>query len=122
MPLFWPLTFSPSMIPSCWRQLCECYGRDVVGMWTRLRRGSRTVGALLSVTLVVGITPVLGGEAVAGVPTAPRSAEAPTAAGGVSESDALAEAKRTGEPVEVSAQRGESREVFAMPEGHLEAR
>ncbi|MFC8422087.1 LamG-like jellyroll fold domain-containing protein [Streptomyces sp. NPDC057236] len=40
----------------------------------------------------------------------------------MSESDALAEAERTGEPVEVSAQRGESREVFAMPEGRLEAR
>ncbi|MFB6756627.1 LamG-like jellyroll fold domain-containing protein [Streptomyces sp. NPDC056353] len=91
-------------------------------MWTRLRRGSRSVGALLSVTLVVGIVPALGGEAAADVPAAPRSAEAPTAAGGVSESDALAEAERTGEPVEVSARRGESHEVFAMPEGHLEAR
>ncbi|MGW4023378.1 LamG-like jellyroll fold domain-containing protein, partial [Streptomyces sp. NPDC005009] len=40
----------------------------------------------------------------------------------MSESDARAEAERTGEPVEVSARRGESREVFAMPEGHLEAR
>ncbi|MGW9399196.1 hypothetical protein [Streptomyces sp. NPDC055642] len=40
----------------------------------------------------------------------------------MSESDALAEAERTGEPVEVSARRGESREVFATPEGHLEAR
>ncbi|MEU3348969.1 LamG-like jellyroll fold domain-containing protein [Streptomyces sp. NPDC006700] len=38
------------------------------------------------------------------------------------ESDALAEARRTGKPVEVSARRGKSREVFATPEGHLEAR
>lgn len=73
-------------------------------------------------TLAVGVVPALGDEAVAVVPAASRSAQAPTAAGGVSEADALAKARRTGEPVEVSAQRGESREVFATPEGHLEAR
>ncbi|WP_234425833.1 LamG-like jellyroll fold domain-containing protein [Streptomyces kebangsaanensis] len=73
-------------------------------------------------TLAVGAVPALGGEAAAAVPAAPRSAEAPAAAGGVSEAEALAEARRRGKPVEVSARRGESREVFATPEGHLEAR
>lgn len=41
---------------------------------------------------------------------------------GRSEAEALAEAERSGEPVEVSALRGESREVFVTPEGELEAR
>ncbi|MGW5098782.1 LamG-like jellyroll fold domain-containing protein [Streptomyces nodosus] len=91
-------------------------------MWTRLRGGGRAVGALLSVTLAVTAIPALGGEAAADVPAASRSTEEAAAAGGVSEADALAEAKRTGKPVEVSAQRGESREVFATPEGNLEAR
>ncbi|MFD5637989.1 LamG-like jellyroll fold domain-containing protein [Streptomyces sp. NPDC127077] len=35
---------------------------------------------------------------------------------------ALAEAARTGKPVEITSQRGESSEVYATPEGHLEAR
>lgn len=35
---------------------------------------------------------------------------------------ALAEAKRTGRSVEIASMRGESREVFATPEGNLEAR
>ncbi|MFE9311371.1 LamG-like jellyroll fold domain-containing protein [Streptomyces sp. NPDC006706] len=92
-------------------------------MWTGLRGGGRAVGALLSVTLAVGLIPALGGgEAAAAVPVAPRSAEAAPAGGGVSETDALAEARRTGKPVEISARRGESREVFATPEGNLEAR
>ncbi|WP_343245693.1 LamG-like jellyroll fold domain-containing protein [Streptomyces sp. SID4985] len=73
-------------------------------------------------TLAVGAVPALGGEAVAAAPTAARSAGAASPTGVVSEADALAEARRTGKPVEVSAQRGESREVFATPEGHLEAR
>ncbi|MFI9630866.1 LamG-like jellyroll fold domain-containing protein [Streptomyces sp. NPDC052042] len=91
-------------------------------MWTRLRGGGRAVGALLSVTLAVGAVPVLGGEAAAATPAAPRSTEGAPTAKGVSEADALAEAKRTGKPVEISGQRGESREVFATPDGHLEAR
>lgn len=38
------------------------------------------------------------------------------------ELEALAKARKTGEPVEVLAQRGEAREVFATPQGDLEAR
>ncbi|MEU1214963.1 LamG-like jellyroll fold domain-containing protein [Streptomyces sp. NPDC005790] len=41
---------------------------------------------------------------------------------GTSETDALNEAKRTGERVEVMSLRGESSEIFATPEGLLEAR
>ncbi|MFI1950958.1 LamG-like jellyroll fold domain-containing protein [Streptomyces xinghaiensis] len=40
----------------------------------------------------------------------------------LSEGEARAKAKRTGEPVEVASLRGESSEVFATPEGDLEAR
>lgn len=90
-------------------------------MWTRLRGGGRAIGALLSVTLAVGAIPALSGEAAADVPAAPRSAGTTTTAGGMSEADALAEARRTGKPVEISALRGESREVFATPEGRLQA-
>jgi len=46
-------------------------------------------------------------------------AEAPAA---VSEGDALTEADRTGKNVEATSLRGESSEVFATPEGNLEAR
>lgn len=38
------------------------------------------------------------------------------------DSKALAEAKRTGKPVEIESMRGESSEVFATPRGNLEAR
>ncbi|WP_435854440.1 LamG-like jellyroll fold domain-containing protein [Streptomyces parvus] len=40
----------------------------------------------------------------------------------VSEEEAMREARKTGEEVEVVSQRRESREVFATPEGNLEAR
>ncbi|MFE4777902.1 LamG-like jellyroll fold domain-containing protein [Streptomyces sp. NPDC056713] len=39
-----------------------------------------------------------------------------------SEAEALAKAKKSGEPVEVLSQRGESSEVYATPQGDLEAR
>ncbi|MFD5453508.1 LamG-like jellyroll fold domain-containing protein [Streptomyces olivaceus] len=91
-------------------------------MKTRWRGGRRAGVTLLSVILAAGVVPALAEEAVASVPAASRNTEVPEATGGVSEEDALAEAGRTGEPVEVSVQRGESREVFALPDGHLEAR
>lgn len=47
-------------------------------------------------------------------PSAPREASA--------EAEALDQARRTGEAVEVTALRGETREVFATPDGTLEAR
>ncbi|WP_199563662.1 MULTISPECIES: hypothetical protein [unclassified Streptomyces] len=39
-----------------------------------------------------------------------------------SETEALAQAKKSGKPVEVLAQRGEAREVFATADGNLETR
>ncbi|MEU4148732.1 LamG-like jellyroll fold domain-containing protein [Streptomyces sp. NPDC026659] len=41
---------------------------------------------------------------------------------GGEDAKALAEAARTGKPVEITSQRGESSEVYATPQGHLEAR
>ncbi|MEU2980072.1 LamG-like jellyroll fold domain-containing protein [Streptomyces hirsutus] len=57
------------------------------------------------------------------MPTSPTSAEEPVGrTDGVTEAEALAQAERTGEPVEIASLRGESSEVFATPEGDLEAR
>ncbi|WP_189220850.1 MULTISPECIES: LamG-like jellyroll fold domain-containing protein [Streptomyces] len=91
-------------------------------MWSRGRGGRRTVGVLLGVALAVGAVPVTAGSAAAGAAAEPQGPLVAAEAGGVSEADALAQAKRTGEPVEISVLRGESREVFATPEGELEAR
>ncbi|MDB1090446.1 LamG domain-containing protein, partial [Streptomyces sp. ACA25] len=46
----------------------------------------------------------------------------PAAVAETAEAQALAEAREIGEPVEVVSLRGEAREVFATPEGTLEAR
>ncbi|MGJ3559564.1 hypothetical protein ACR6C2_16240 [Streptomyces sp. INA 01156] len=60
---------------------------------------------------------------MAGVPASPTSTEAPASdTGGLTEAEAFAKAKRSGEPVEVASLRGESSEVYATPEGDLEAR
>ncbi|MFG2922063.1 LamG domain-containing protein [Streptomyces sp. NPDC048305] len=81
---------------------------------------------MLVAVLVAGAVSAAGaGQAGAQPPDAgPRSAPAVEGAPGqaLTEDDALAEAGRTGERVEVTSARGESREVFATPEGHLEAR
>ncbi|MGW4232743.1 LamG-like jellyroll fold domain-containing protein [Streptomyces sp. NPDC004980] len=80
----------------------------------------------LAVALVAGMVSVAGiGQAGAEAPDAvSRSAvEAGDDAGpGLTEDEALAEAGRTGRKVEVTSARGESRDVFATPEGRLEAR
>ncbi|MDT0433895.1 MULTISPECIES: LamG-like jellyroll fold domain-containing protein [Streptomyces] len=94
----------------------------MTGMWARTRGRGRAVAALLGVALTFGIVPDLTERAVAEETSAPRGAQPATETAGRSEAEALAEAKRTGEPVEVSSARGESREVFATPEGDLEAR
>ncbi|NEB02592.1 LamG-like jellyroll fold domain-containing protein [Streptomyces sp. SID13726] len=57
----------------------------------------------------------LGGAAETG-------AGAGAGAGTGEDAQALAEAERTGKPVEITSLRGESSEVFATPEGTLEAR
>nr|WP_307854091.1 LamG-like jellyroll fold domain-containing protein [Streptomyces sp. RG38] len=85
--------------------------------------------------LAVGSLPALSGEAVADTRAASPRTGARSAgddAGGLTkteatetaatESEAFAEAEKTGEAVEIASLRGETREVFATPEGELEAR
>ncbi|MFF1920194.1 LamG domain-containing protein [Streptomyces sp. NPDC058221] len=83
--------------------------------------GRRCWGVIVSVALAAGALPTL---ALAGaVPAeAAASAGAGTTEPATSETQALAKAKKSGEPVEVLSQRGESSEVFATPQGDLEAR
>lgn len=93
-------------------------------------RVRRTVGRAAAVSLVCALAAGLSGGS--GAPTAsaragdgvqPAAQQAPAGVPeGSSETDALDEAKRTGERVEVMSLRGESSEVFATPEGLLEAR
>ncbi|MGW3950739.1 LamG-like jellyroll fold domain-containing protein [Streptomyces sp. NPDC004752] len=94
-------------------------------MWSRMRRvGPRTIGVLLGLALAVGSVPALATDVSADATASPatRSGSPADDAGGLSEADALAKAAKTGEPAEVAALRGESSEVFAMPDGNLEAR
>ncbi|MFI1482845.1 LamG-like jellyroll fold domain-containing protein [Streptomyces sp. NPDC020747] len=93
----------------------------MAGLWFRSRGGSRAIGALLGAALAVGVVAPVDGASAA-VPTAATSTNAADETTVHSEADALAKAKRSGEPVEVTALRGESSEVFATPEGDLEAR
>ncbi|MFJ4714209.1 LamG domain-containing protein [Streptomyces sp. NPDC088785] len=64
--------------------------------------------------------------AVSAIGDAPAAAASSAETGGpkaqASEDEAFAQAKKSGEPVEVLSQRGESREVYATPQGDLEAR
>ncbi|WP_280901143.1 LamG-like jellyroll fold domain-containing protein [Streptomyces sp. MAA16] len=94
----------------------------MTGMWARTRGRGRAVAALVGLALAFGAVPDTSGTAVADETAVPRGAEPAAETGGLSEAEALAKAKRTGEPVEVSSSRGESREVYATPEGDLEAR
>ncbi|WP_108999656.1 LamG-like jellyroll fold domain-containing protein [Streptomyces rishiriensis] len=100
------------------------------------RRRLHTAGAILcaALTLAAGAShsalavgeraDASPGEAVKAVGTADTGAKARTAAddGAGEDTKALAEAARTGKPVEITSLRGESSEVYATPEGHLEAR
>ncbi|MEV6168304.1 LamG-like jellyroll fold domain-containing protein [Streptomyces sp. NPDC051954] len=61
-------------------------------------------------------------DSVADAASAASGAGTTEADGSGEDAKALAEAARTGKPVEVISLRGESSEVFATPEGHLEAR
>ncbi|MFF8439133.1 hypothetical protein, partial [Streptomyces bacillaris] len=72
----------------------------------------------IGLVLLAGLAP----QAVA-APSG-RQASPPSEAGepGAGVDAASAEAKRTGRSVEVASLRGESSEVFATPEGNLEAR
>ena len=74
----------------------------------------------LSVGMVGGLPPA---EAEAAPATAPRAAaEQATSADTLTEAEAFAKAERTGTNVEIVSLRGESSEVYATPDGKLEAR
>ncbi|MFW6725247.1 LamG-like jellyroll fold domain-containing protein [Streptomyces sp. MAR4 CNY-716] len=75
------------------------------------------------------MAPVVEASAVPGSTSAPSTASdarAGAAAADIraadTEEQAAAQAERTGEPVEIASLRGESSDVFATPEGNLEAR
>lgn len=79
------------------------------------RRPARTTITALVVSGTLGLTPA----AVATPGAAPERAPNSVASPATSESSALAQAKRTGEPVEVVSARTESGEVYAQPGGTL---
>ncbi|MEU5247649.1 LamG-like jellyroll fold domain-containing protein, partial [Streptomyces asoensis] len=68
----------------------------------------------------IGVTPVTA--AVAAAPTAPTRTKTTAGNGAATTQDALAEAKRSGRSVEVGSLRSESSDVYATPDGNLEAR
>jgi hypothetical protein len=91
-------------------------GRD---MWTRLRAGL-VLG--LGITLTAGLLGAAQPSAAGAEPAAAVGEDpAPVPGEAASETEALAEAERTGEPVEVLSLRGETSEVFATAEGTFEA-
>lgn len=98
-------------------------------MWWRRVRGRGLVravaGGVLGGALTVGFLPPAAvaaptslSQAAAAVPTSAESSS-PDAR---SETEAIEQAKKTGESVEVTSLRGQSSEVFATPDGKLEAR
>ncbi len=96
------------------------------GRWQRYRAW---LTAGLGTALLLGMAPVVEAGAVPGSTRAPSAAsdsKAGAAAEGTraagTEEQAAALAERTGEPVEIASLRGESSEVFAAPDGNLEAR
>ncbi|MFD7288271.1 LamG-like jellyroll fold domain-containing protein [Streptomyces sp. NPDC059863] len=101
------------------------------GVRTGRRRGGRpTTGGLaggLAVLLAASLVPLAAPLAIAqSSPVAPGVSQAAGADGDslieATTDDALAEAKRLGKPVEVGSLRGEHSDVYATPEGSLEAR
>src|SRR4051812_21018783 len=82
----------------------------------RVRGGTGSLAGLLGLVVAAG---TLTGVAEAVPPALPRNlpaAEGKPSAGEVSAVQALVVAERTGQPVEVLSQRGESRDVFATPD------
>ncbi|MFE4537416.1 LamG-like jellyroll fold domain-containing protein [Streptomyces scopuliridis] len=97
----------------------------------RRGRGRRVVGGLvrsLGVVLAAGLLPLsalpAAAQSPADLPGVTRAAGVDDGAGPheATTDDALAEAKRSGKPVEVGSLRGERSDVFATPDGSLEAR
>ncbi|MCX4819013.1 DNRLRE domain-containing protein [Streptomyces sp. NBC_01142] len=91
--------------------------------WGATRGVAMAAGSLLTLGgLTGGLLPGVAAAAESGVGPAAVRAASGGASGSVSESAALAEAKRSGKAVEVTSLRRESSEVFATPGGELEAR
>lgn len=94
------------------------------------RRRLRTAGVVLGAAMVLAAGVSNGTMAVADETADASAAEPARTDGATTASDdgagddtkALAQAARTGKLVEITSLRGESSEVFATPEGHLEAR
>ncbi|GFH78513.1 hypothetical protein Sgou_31830 [Streptomyces gougerotii] len=82
----------------------------------------RAVVLSLGVSLVAGLSPATTGLALADAPSGEPVRAAASGAAPVTEEEARARAKASGEPVEVVALRSESSEVYATPDGDLEAR
>ncbi|MEU6484267.1 LamG-like jellyroll fold domain-containing protein [Streptomyces sp. NPDC046887] len=92
-------------------------------MRTRCRSRNRAAGVLLGVSLLLGAAPAATGHATPATTTTSASGlRSATTPADPSEAAARAEAVRTGKPVEITALRGQTREVFATPDGELEAR
>lgn len=91
-------------------------GRTVLALGGTRRRGARGIG------LATGLVALLAGYAVTAAPAAIEAAPALVPAAETepirqTEADAAAQATRTGAPVEIGAFRGESRSVWANPDG-----
>ncbi|MFJ4740143.1 LamG-like jellyroll fold domain-containing protein [Streptomyces sp. NPDC088775] len=93
-------------------------------MWRRLRCGAGPGAVVAAATLSLIVGGVLTPPAAA-APSAPQPAKSAGSVGSDAEmsvEEAQEAAKRTDRPVEVMSLRGESRDVFATPDGKLEAR
>ncbi|MGW7276640.1 LamG-like jellyroll fold domain-containing protein [Streptomyces sp. NPDC054864] len=94
-------------------------------MWRRVRSrgGAGALAGLVSVAIVVGLAPAATAtNAPRAASAATKSADAVADAQEPSTQAALAEAKRTGKPVEVTSLRSASSDVYATADGNLEAR
>ncbi|MFF8657669.1 LamG domain-containing protein [Streptomyces huasconensis] len=92
-------------------------------MWRRLRSrgGVGAAAGLVSVAIVTGLAPVATADSPVTSPAVKAEHEG-SAAEEASAQEALAVAKRTGKPVEVTSLRGESSDTYATADGNLEAR
>ncbi|MFE6100441.1 LamG-like jellyroll fold domain-containing protein [Streptomyces laurentii] len=89
----------------------------------RARGAAGVIAVALGTALTVGSLPGVAWAAPAGASTkGAEGAPSEPAPQAGSEAEALAAAKKSGASVEITSMRGESREVFATPEGDLEAR
>ncbi|MFF1374970.1 LamG-like jellyroll fold domain-containing protein [Streptomyces sp. NPDC058308] len=93
-------------------------------MWRRVRsRGvAGTLAGLVTGALLAGVAPAAQAEPAPRAGTAPKATRAAASDGAPTAEAAQSEAKRTGEPVEVTSLRGEASDVFATADGNLEAR